>query len=201
MPIKLNSTGGGSVTLDVPSMSTANTLTLPAKSGNIITSADTGTVSQAMLGAGVAGNGPAFSAYISSNQSITNNTFTKLQAGTEEFDTANCYDSATNYRFTPNVAGYYHIIGQIYFYASGNLNTNTIVSIFKNGVRFKDGNLTSGTQGVAAFYNASALIYLNGSTDYVELYGLINGAGTVEFRRDGGSQAQSYFQGFLARAA
>ncbi len=52
MPIKLNSTGGGSVTLDVPSMSSANTLTLPAKTGNIITSADSGTVTPAMISTG-----------------------------------------------------------------------------------------------------------------------------------------------------
>lgn len=49
MPVKLNSSGGGSITLDVPSMTTANTLTLPAKTGNIITSADSGTVTPAML--------------------------------------------------------------------------------------------------------------------------------------------------------
>lgn len=42
MPIKLNSAGGGSVTLDVPSMTTANTLTLPAATGNILTSASAG---------------------------------------------------------------------------------------------------------------------------------------------------------------
>lgn len=48
MPVKLNSSGGGSITLDVPSMTTANTLTLPAKTGNIVTTADTGTVTPTM---------------------------------------------------------------------------------------------------------------------------------------------------------
>lgn len=49
MPIKLNSPGGGSVTLDVPSMTTANTLVLPARSGNIITSGDSNTVTSGMI--------------------------------------------------------------------------------------------------------------------------------------------------------
>lgn len=38
MPIKLNSSGGGSVTIDVPSTASAFTLTAPAASANILTS-------------------------------------------------------------------------------------------------------------------------------------------------------------------
>ena len=38
MPIKLKSTGGGSVTLDVPSTGTDYTLTLPAQNGSVYTS-------------------------------------------------------------------------------------------------------------------------------------------------------------------
>ena len=65
MPIKLNSPGGGSVTIDVPSMSTANTLTLPAITGNVITSSDSNTVTQTMINRSsfYGGFGPAFHAY------------------------------------------------------------------------------------------------------------------------------------------
>jgi hypothetical protein len=45
MPIKLNSTGGGSVSIDVPSTASTYTLTAPAETGNIIT---TGTTSRVM---------------------------------------------------------------------------------------------------------------------------------------------------------
>ena len=54
---------------------------------------------------------PAFHAYMSSNQDLSNNTATKLQVDTEDFDTDNMYDSSTNYRFTPIVAGKYYVYG------------------------------------------------------------------------------------------
>ena len=34
-------------------------------------------------------------------------TNTKIVFNAKEFDTANAFDSTTNYRFTPQVAGYY----------------------------------------------------------------------------------------------
>lgn len=161
-----------------------------------------GAVIQADLAAGVAGNGPAFSAYRNSQQLVSNNTFTKLQANTEEFDTASCYDSSTNYRFTPNVAGYYQVNGNIYLGTNGSLNGTCLTSIFKNGSRLKDGVLLygGGAVGQLCFSQVSALIYLNGSTDYIELYGLINGSGSPFFESASGGTA-SYFQAFLARAA
>lgn len=55
MPVKLKGATSGDVTLDVPAVAGTNTLTLPAKTGNLITSADTGTVTQTMLAAGLAG--------------------------------------------------------------------------------------------------------------------------------------------------
>ena len=44
MPVKLNGSTSGSVTLQATAVAGTNTLTLPATTGNIITSADTGTV-------------------------------------------------------------------------------------------------------------------------------------------------------------
>lgn len=52
MPIRLNSTGGGAVSIDVPSTASTFTLTAPARTGNIITSADSGTVTGTMIAAG-----------------------------------------------------------------------------------------------------------------------------------------------------
>lgn len=191
MPVKLNSSGGGSITLDVPSMSTANTLTLPAKTGNIITSADSGTITQGMLGSGLAGTGPAFSAYQSSTQSNFT-TPTKVSLQTEEYDTANCFDSTTNYRFTPNIAGYYQFNASVQFNGS---TQGGALFIYKNGSSVKQSNYNPATvtdPGV----NLSALIYLNGTTDYVELYA--SSATSVNLKA---SSFQTYFNGFLARAA
>ena len=50
---------------------------------------------------------PSFSARITSNQSVSATTWTKMACATEMWDTDSKYDNTTNYRFTPTVAGYY----------------------------------------------------------------------------------------------
>ena len=75
---------------------------------------------------------PAFSAYIGSAQTVSPSTTTKLQFNSERFDTASAYDSTTNYRFTPLVAGYYQVnIGFI-----GTNTTDTLVILYKNGADY-----------------------------------------------------------------
>ena len=195
MPIKLNSPGGGSITLDVPNMSTANTLTLPAITGNVITSADSNTVTQSMINrAGFYGGfGPAFSAYNTGGQSVTGGAYTKLQINTEEFDTANCYDSTTNYRFTPNIAGYYLFTFNA---ENGAASARLTTYLYKNGSVFKNGvdSIGNGTNSNSS--NGSALAYANGSSDYFELYVQGNNAQSIQ-----SGAAVTYFQAFLVRPA
>jgi len=149
---------------------------------------------------GIYGNIPAFSAYLSVAQSISNNTWTKVQLNIEEFDTNSNYDNATNYRFTPTIAGYYQINGNVCFNATSGLNSNTVGVIYKNGTRYKDGNLQSVGTGGSLFYSVvSTLVYLNGTTDYIELWGLIGGTGTLTFGVNSGTQ--SFLNGFLVKAA
>jgi hypothetical protein len=150
-------------------------------------------ITQAELATGVAGTGPAFSAYQSSVQTISSLTLTKVQLQTEEFDTNSNFDNATNFRFTPTVAGYYQISGAV---SDASAGTNHVTTIYKNGAEFKRGSQisysgASPTQGVV-----SALIYFNGSTDYVELYVYIATGSTLS-----ATNYQTYFQGFLARSA
>ena len=52
---------------------------------------------------------PAFSAYLSNNQSISGATWTKVNLNVKVFDTASAFDNTTNYRFQPTVAGYYSV--------------------------------------------------------------------------------------------
>lgn len=200
MPLKLNSTGGGSVTVDVPNTASTFTATLPAKTGNIITSADTATVTQGMIASGVGGTGPAFSAYQSGTaQVIATATFTKVSLQSEEFDTNNNFDSTTNYRFTPTVAGYYQLNGAV---STGASAGTTICTIYKNGSEAKRGNrISNGTSFLSA--TTAALIYMNGSTDYVELYIYQDSGGNATMNYGGGSDSRVtvYFQGSLVRAA
>jgi hypothetical protein len=176
-------------------MSTANTLTLPAITGNVITSADSNTVTQSMINrAGFYGGfGPAFSAYNTGGQSVTGGAYTKLQINTEEFDTANCYDSTTNYRFTPNIAGYYLFTFNA---ENGAASARLTTYLYKNGSVFKNGvdSIGNGTNSNSS--NGSALAYANGSSDYFELYVQGNNAQSIQ-----SGAAVTYFQAFLVRPA
>jgi hypothetical protein len=96
------------------------------------------------------------------------------------------------------VAGYYQVNGE-YDLQSGS-PTRALISVWKNGSEFKRGNdlsVSSGNLANGAGSVVSALIYLNGSTDYIELYAFYAGGGVLV----GGNQTQCYFQAFLARAA
>lgn len=140
-------------------------------------------------------NTPAFSAYRVANQSVTTSTWEKVQCTTEEFDTASAYDAATNHRFTPQVAGYYLITGAVY--GSGTNLTNCGAQIYKNGSSFKAGAVEVAGASSELNANVCALVYLNGSTDYVELWGYITGTGPEVTA----GASLTYFQGVLVRAA
>lgn len=139
-------------------------------------------------------NAPAFSATrTSSNQSVTSATWTKVQCQTEEFDTASAYDNATNFRFTPQVAGYYQVSGNVYF--TGTALTNSGVQIYKNGSSFKLGTTIPVPANTETGSSVSALIQMNGSTDYVELYGFTAGTSPAVLA------GPTYFQACLVRPA
>lgn len=150
-----------------------------------------GAVTQADLAANVVGKGPVFSAYQSTLQSLVSATLTKVVLQSEEVDTNNAFDSVTNYRFQPNVAGYYYVTGQVQ--SSG--PSNFYVAIHKSGNELKRGVQSTGAATYAA--NVACLVYLNGTTDYVELFAWQNG--TTQNTVTGANT--TYFQGHLVRAA
>lgn len=169
---------------------------IPGTAGSVGTSyLVDGSVTQAKLGAGVAGNGPAFSAYAANDQSITNNTFTKVQINTETFDTNSCFDSTTNYRFTPTVSGYYQVNGAI----KPTTDAALFSVLYKNGSILNYGSGGFSGLDIGGVRNGSVisqLVYLNGSTDYVELYAISGNNISLK-----GSVTQTYFSASLTRAA
>ena len=168
----------GAITLSAPNAAGSSTYTLPAVNGSVM----------------VSGNMPAFSAYANSGTSIPNATWTKVIYNAEGFDTASCYDSTTNYRFTPNVAGYYQISAMTRF---GSI-TATIIgfSIHKNGSFYATGGGSAVSSGYV-YPSVSALVDLNGTTDYVEIYTYQNSGGSAT--TDNGFNY--VFTGCLMRAA
>jgi hypothetical protein len=109
-------------------------------------------------------SGPTFSAYLNVQQYITASTWVKVQFGVEDFDTDSCYDNTTNYRFTPNKAGYY----QFNYNAQVESGNQSLAALYKNGsiyhYGFKQNNAQNNHGG------ACIIAYANGSTDYFEVY-------------------------------
>ncbi len=146
------------------------------------------------------GGVPAFSAYMSANQIPSNNTITKCALDTEAFDTANCFNTST-YRFTPNVAGYYQINGTVSGYSTATSLVSSYTMLYKNGTTiFGAAYIINVPSSLILQCSASAIVYLNGTTDYVELYGLVN-AGSSSQLFVGASQQYTAMSGSLIRAA
>jgi hypothetical protein len=144
-------------------------------------------------------SGPAFRAYRNtSQQSFSQSTFVKIQFNAETFDTANCFDSTTNYRFTPTTAGYYEINLNV-SYSGTNSGSLKELAIYKNGAvsSLVFSSAGSGTPGATCTVNGSDLIYFNGSTDYVE--GYIYDSDAVA-RNVVNGESKSFFSGVWIRS-
>ena len=117
------------------------------------------------------------------NVNVADNTLTKMTFSTEVYDTDSCYDNSTNYRFTPTEAGKYFVFTKA---MSDNViaNATTKLEFYKNGsqmddqyrMRFK----TGGTVGdIEHTLILSAIIDMNGSTDYIEVYAAHDNGGNT----------------------
>ena len=129
-------------------------------------------------------NYPAFEASLSSTQSVSNDTTVKIQINSEILDTDNCYDNSTNYRFTPTVAGKYFVYAKARGQSSGdNLLRDINLSVYKNGsLLSKTTWLLRNNYERAATPSIFNIVDMNGSSDYVELFGYINvNSGTPKF--------------------
>lgn len=162
----------GTATIVVSAAAGTPTLTLPTTTGTLSI------------------NGPAFSAYQSTSTAVTASTVTKVLFDVELFDTNSNFASS---RFTPTVEGYYQVNARTGF--SSSVLTRGQAAIRKNGVAV---NTLEDTNGSAAYSSiGSALIYMNGSTDYLEIYVFIAGSTTIY---DGGA-ALTWFQAAMVRGA
>jgi hypothetical protein len=108
-------------------------------------------------------------AYHNGTQSVSASTFTKIELDTEKWDVGGYFDSTTNYRFTPLVEGRYLVTFRCGF-ESLNTGKEIIADVRKNGTTSVawGGRYTAGTFGGSS---GSGIVHMNGSTDYIELFG------------------------------
>ena len=160
-----------------------------------------GTVVVADLASGstMTSNVPMFRAKLTANQDVNQATDTKIACATETFDTDNWYDTSA-YRYTPQKAGYYYFHGQT---LGGTGSLRAMHLVFK-----KNGSTYSGTNLYADNDNwddmsltHGDIIYLNGSSDYVEMWGRITDApsGTDRYFYDQDGGSPTFWTGFLLR--
>jgi hypothetical protein len=160
-------------------------------SGNVLvgTTTSPGGTGQINCPKGVSGT-PAFSAYAGGATTLSNPGWTKVLFNTEEYDTNSNYDTSHS-RFTPTVAGYY----QVNSTASVVNNSQSSLAIYKNGSNYKRGNsIIANSSGGST---VSALVYCNGSTDYLEIFAYNNGTANTTYT----GIELTWFQAVLVRGA
>jgi phosphopantothenoylcysteine synthetase/decarboxylase len=140
-------------------------------------------------------SGPAFRAYrATSVQTPANATFTKVQFNAESFDTDNCFDSTTNYRFTPTTAGKYQLSAAVQCSSTGAAK-EVIMRWYFNGASIGNATLAQTNSWVNFVATSSQLYSFNGTTDYMEVYAYIDDSAGRSFAIDG-----TFFTGVWIRS-
>ena len=131
---------------------------------------------------------PLFYAYITGTQAVSSGTETRVALETELFDTGSCFNTTT-YRFTPNKAGYYFLVGSLQINSASDFD-GWQVNIYKNGSEIAHMN------GRSEYYNVhknQVIAHANGSSDYFELFARQDSGGSLNINP---GQIRSYFFGY-----
>jgi hypothetical protein len=145
--------------------------------------------------------GEVYSGYTSGDfYTVTNSGTTSATPIGIDVDTNNNFASSL---FTPTVAGYYQINVKVYNAGTALRNYYFSNRLYKNGSRISQSAIAIYQLGSAAEFcvDQSRVVYMNGSTDYLEVYSYnidyTSAASTIVY---GGSTYIS-FNGSLVRAA
>ena len=191
--LSISGATSGAVTLAVPAVAGTNTVTIAAQ---------TGTLNAA---------GPAFSASATGTQSF-GSVAVQMQYNTKNFDTNTCYNNTAStttlngisvpaYSFAPNVAGYYQINWTLIISAVPAGGTQELFSLlYRNGSNWVWGSDFTTSSGHFNASSGAALVYLNGTSDYVGIYGNVNGGSNSNFNPNE-SLFPVRFSGCLVRGA
>jgi hypothetical protein len=160
---------------DIISGQTALT-SAPADTDELLIS-DGGTIKRIDVSLVGGKNTPLVAVRANTGQTISSGSNVKVQLDTEMIDTDNTFDSSTNYRWSPGVAGKYYMTGTV------SLNIAS-AGKYMQALIYKNGSTASYQQIVAegtnATYTATVdLIDDNDGDDYYELYIRQNTGGDI----------------------
>ena len=145
-------------------------------------------------------NTPTFRARLTTDQSISNTTHTKVQFNTEDYDTASAYDNSTNYRFTvpSGQAGKYFITTSIYLLPANESNLSfSTVSLRKNGTTVQESNSDFRGGRIYNFTNFLTGILDLSVGDYLEVFAYTSATSTVVIKNSNAvAGSLNIFNGF-----
>ena len=144
-------------------------------------------------------NNPSFAVKKGSdNQALSSATWTKVTFDTELFDTNGNFASS---RFTPTVAGQYFFFAHLHHYNSASgATTIRNTALYKNGSAHTQTLRTENSApGYTIKVEVSAIMEMNGTTDYVEVYArgtFSSGTYTIADDNNNGFSNGNTFVGF-----
>ena len=142
-------------------------------------------------------NSPAFLAHMSGSQVIGNDTETKLQFDSEQYDTDSAFDPSTNYRFTvPAGEGGKYFISYSFMNGTVASGAKSWGYLYKNGSSFPEG--ATGARGVHTVGQEgsqhAAFTMELAAADYIEVYVIHQSGGDETFSH--AASIATHFQAF-----
>lgn len=166
----------------------ANTTTEPTISKPIVfaVSSTTGWIlPQRPIDTSVTADAIAFRANFTGSQSLLNQITTKIPLNGVDFDTDSWFDTVTDNRYVPLKAGYYSFFAQVFVSTTvnGGAGDDARAEIQKNGTSTSI-QQTPTVSGDNPNPTTSAVVFMNGTTDFIELFGRQSGGGTESVDTD-----------------
>lgn len=180
--LALNAFVTGSAALTTPEMTdTVGMADISAGTAKEVTRAD-------LLGY----NRQAFRVYRSVDVSLAGGDWQKVPFNAASYDVNAAFNRTLN-RYIPQVEGYYQVEYSVGW--SSNLNSVSAYdhAIYKNGAVHTQKDMRVNATSTRYAHSGSDLIYMNGTTDYLEVFMFMGSTETVQ-----GLATETYFSGFLA---
>ena len=131
---------------------------------------------------------------------LSDSAWTKVTFDAALYNVGSHFDLTNNY-FKPTVAGYYMCYANTWVHDNGGSGINAcFASFYKNGSRLYDGEFSPKTTDSDTAEEAAmitGLVYLNGTTDYLESRIWINTSANTAGKTQGGNSERVYFGGHL----
>lgn len=128
-------------------------------------------------------------AWRSNAHNVANNTWEEMSFDREDYDTDGVW-AATSTQFLPSVPGYYLVTGSVAWTADG--TGHRWIGVRKNDDEIFSIASTPGDAASVTHVETTHIVYLNGTTDYVELIIRQTSGGALDTESTGDDQTYSH---------